>query len=198
MVRTPSAPSIAASGPWRKNSWRKRSDLRRCCATNCDPIPTCTTPATPRMPSRSMPKPTWSTRWWPASPTRTPPRSAWSRPPTWPGWAKRPAAPAALGGEPAASLAGLGEAAGELRRRTLDMLRHDQLAEAERLLAAMDDIYDLLVTVDYPAAITGGPRGVTDMVRGVVERTRGDLTTTHQQQALKAALRDVEAKLGRP
>jgi translin len=103
-----------------------------------------------------------------------------------------------LGVEPAAYLAGLGEAAGELRRRTLDVLRHDQLAEAERLLAAMDDIYDLLVTVDYPDAITGGLRRITDMVRGVVERTRGDLTTTHQQQALKAALRDVEAKLGRP
>jgi hypothetical protein len=34
------------------------------------------------------------------------------------------------------------------------------------------------------------------MVRGVVERTRGDLTTTHQQHALKAALRDVEGRLG--
>ena len=106
--------------------------------------------------------------------------------------------PETLGVESAAYLAGLGEAAGELRRRTLDVLRHDQLAEAERLLAAMDDIYDLLVTVDYPDAITGGLRRITDMVRGVVERTRGDLTTSHQQQALKAALRDVEAKLGRP
>jgi len=105
--------------------------------------------------------------------------------------------PEALGVEPAAYLAGLGEAAGELRRRTLDVLRRDDLAEAERLLAAMDDIYDLLVTVDYPDAITGGLRRITDMVRGVVERTRGDLTTTHQQQALKAALRDVEARLGR-
>jgi translin len=105
--------------------------------------------------------------------------------------------PESIGVEPAAYLAGLGEAAGELRRRTLDVLRHDDMAEAERLLGAMDDIYDLLVTVDYPDAITGGLRRITDMVRGVVERTRGDLTTTHQQQALKAALRDVEAKLGR-
>jgi translin len=106
-------------------------------------------------------------------------------------------APETIGVEPAAYLAGLGEAAGELRRRTLDVLRHDDMAEAERLLAAMDDIYDLLVTVDYPDAITGGLRRITDMVRGVVERTRGDLTTTHQQQALKAALRDVEGRLGR-
>jgi len=106
-------------------------------------------------------------------------------------------APETLGVEYAAYLGGLGEAAGELRRRVLDALRHDGVEEAERLLAVMDDIYDLLVTVDYPDAITGGLRRVTDMVRGVVERTRGDLTTTHQQRALKVALRDVEGRLGK-
>jgi translin len=105
-------------------------------------------------------------------------------------------APETLGVEYAAYLGGLGDAAGELRRRVLDALRHDGVEEAERLLAVMDDIYDLLVTVDYPDAITGGLRRVTDMVRGVVERTRGDLTTTHQQRALKVALRDVEGRLG--
>ncbi|HSR49137.1 MAG TPA: haloacid dehalogenase [Anaerolineales bacterium] len=104
-------------------------------------------------------------------------------------------APETLGVDYAAYLGGLGEAAGELRRRTLDVLRHDGVAEAERLLAAMDDIYDLLVTVDYPDAITGGLRRITDMVRGVVERTRGDLTTTHQQLSLKAALQDLQGKL---
>jgi translin len=104
-------------------------------------------------------------------------------------------APETLGVDYAAYLGGLGEAAGELRRRTLDVLRHDGIAEAERLLAAMDDIYDLLVTVDYPDAITGGLRRITDMVRGVVERTRGDLTTTHQQLALKAALQDLQGRL---
>jgi translin len=61
----------------------------------------------------------------------------------------------------------------------------------------MDDIYALLVTVDFPDAITGSLRRTTDMVRGVVERTRGDLTTSVQQHALKAALKAVEAKLDR-
>ncbi len=100
-----------------------------------------------------------------------------------------------LGLEYAAYLCGLGEAAGELRRRTLDILRRDDIREAERLLAAMDDIYDLLVTIDFPDALTGNLRRTTDMVRGVVERTRGDLTTTHQQQTLKAALSRLEGKL---
>ena len=73
-------------------------------------------------------------------------------------------------------LKGLAEAAGELRRRCMDILRHDHSEEAERLLENMDEIYAVLVTMDYPDAITGGLRRLTDIVRGVTERTRGDLT----------------------
>lgn len=103
--------------------------------------------------------------------------------------------PESLGVEYAAYLGGLGEAAGELRRRTLDILRHGHNQEAERLLSAMDDIYGLLVTIDFPDAITGNLRRTTDMVRGVVERTRGDLTTSQQQAELKEALKAVENRL---
>jgi translin len=103
--------------------------------------------------------------------------------------------PEELGIENASFLGGLGEAAGEMRRRVLDILRHDDVSEAERLLAAMDDIYGFLVTVDFPDALTGNLRRITDMVRGVTERTRGDLTTSIQQRELKDALRDVEKKL---
>jgi translin len=105
--------------------------------------------------------------------------------------------PDALGVEYAAYLGALGEAAGELRRRVLDILRHGHSQEAERLLSAMDDIYGLLVTVDFPDAITGNLRRTTDMVRGVTERTRGDMTTSFQQHELKVALKAVEEKLQR-
>ncbi len=104
-------------------------------------------------------------------------------------------APEDLGVEYAAYLGGLGEAAGELRRRTLDILRQDNASEGERLLEAMEEIYGFLVTVDFPDAITGNLRRITDMVRGVTERTRGDLTTSIQQGELKDALRAVEEKL---
>src|SRR5881392_3604117 len=90
--------------------------------------------------------------------------------------------------EDAVYLNGLGEAAGELRRYALDRLRAGETARAEWALAAMDDIYGLLVTVDFPDAITGGLRRTTDMVRGVLERTRGDLTFDQQQHILTAAL----------
>lgn len=95
-------------------------------------------------------------------------------------------------------LKGLAEAATELRRFILDILRRldGDMDEAERLLAWMDAVYDQLVTFDFPDAITGGLRRQTDVVRGVLERTRGDMTTTLQQQRLQAALKRFEGKLG--
>jgi translin len=78
--------------------------------------------------------------------------------------------------ETAAYLNGMGEAASELRRQVLDCLRRDELERAETLLATMDQVYGLLMTVDYPDAITGGLRRTTDQLRGVLERTRGDVT----------------------
>lgn len=103
--------------------------------------------------------------------------------------------PDALGVDYAAYLNGLGEAAGELRRYALDTLRvrHDS-ARVEKVLDAMDDIYSLLVTVDFPDAITGGLRRTTDMVRGVLERTRGDLTVAARQAKLEKTLHEFEEK----
>ncbi len=100
-----------------------------------------------------------------------------------------------LGVAPGAYLNGLAEAASELRRRALDVIRQDRTAEAERLLAAMDDIYGELLTMDFPDAITGGLRRTTDMLRGVLERTRGDLTATLQQEKLKKALEEFEGRM---
>jgi len=96
--------------------------------------------------------------------------------------------PERLGVGAAAYLNGLGEAAGEVRRYLLDMMRRGDLSRGEELLTAMDDIYSLLVTVDFPDAITGSLRRTTDMVRGVLERTRSDLTLAVQQKALEVRL----------
>lgn len=85
-------------------------------------------------------------------------------------------------------LNGLAEVTGELRRRCLDILRAGYSPEAERLLGWMDEIYNLLVTVDYPDALTNGLRRQTDLVRGIVERTRGDLTISLREERLQQAL----------
>jgi translin len=104
--------------------------------------------------------------------------------------------PETLKVENAAYLNGLAEAAGELRRFTLDALRRGDVSQAEKILGYMNDIYSVLVTVDFPDAITGGLRRTTDMVRGVLERTRGDVTTAVRQEAMKAALHKFEQRIG--
>ena len=103
--------------------------------------------------------------------------------------------PEDLGLEYATYLNGLAETPGELRRRCLDILRHGYSDEAERLLAHMDDIYGLLVTLDFPDAITSGLRRHTDLVRGIVERTRGDMTLALREQRLQQAIDEAMARL---
>ena len=84
-----------------------------------------------------------------------------------------------------AYLNGLGEAAGELRRYVLDCLRRNDFSRCEELLSVMDDIYTVLVTMDFPDAITYGLRRTTDSVRGILEKTRGDLTIALGQKELE-------------
>jgi translin len=100
--------------------------------------------------------------------------------------------PKQLGIAPGPFLNGLAEAVGELRRYVLDMLRRSEADGCERLLQSMDDIYSLLVTIDYPDALTGGLRRTTDSTRGILEKTRGDLTLALRQDALRQALEAAE------
>lgn len=97
--------------------------------------------------------------------------------------------PEALGVGLAAWLNGLAEAASELRRHLLDRLRQGQSGRGEELLEAMEEVYDLLVTIEYPDAITGGLRRTVDALRAVVERSRADVTTTVLQSRLQEAIR---------
>ena len=106
-----------------------------------------------------------------------------------------PPDPDELGVDSAAYLNGLGEAVGELRRYLLDGMRKGDLSRGEELLSAMDDIYNVLVTMDFPDAITGGLRRTTDMVRGVLERTRSDLTLAIQQKELEKRLEKLEGNI---
>jgi translin len=103
--------------------------------------------------------------------------------------------PQELGLENAAYLNGLAETVGEFRRRCLDILRQGYSQDAERLLNYMDDIYAILITMDYPNAITGGIRRQTDIVRGITERTRGDLTLSLRQEHLEQTMQRLESQL---
>jgi len=103
--------------------------------------------------------------------------------------------PEELGVEDATFLNGLAEVVGELRRRTLDILRSGYSQEAERLLGHMDEIYSVLVTIDYPDAITNGLRRQTDLARGIIEKTRGDLTFSLRGEHLAEAIRKLSSQL---
>lgn len=104
--------------------------------------------------------------------------------------------PAELGVEYNTYLNGMSEVVGELRRRCLDILRHGYSAEAERLLTLMDDIYSVLVTMDYPDAITNGLRRQTDIARSIIERTRGDLTFSLRGEHLERAIGRLSEQIG--
>lgn len=98
--------------------------------------------------------------------------------------------PEELGVMGPAYLNGIGETVGELRRHLLDSLRQGEIEHCEECLAAMGDIYDVLITMDYPEAVTSGLRRTADAMRGILERTRGDFTMAYVQRRLEDRLRE--------
>ena len=106
--------------------------------------------------------------------------------------------PEDLGVEMAPYLNGLGEVVGELRRSILDSLRKNDTSRCEEFMETMDDIYNLLVTVDFPEGVTGGLRRTTDAARGILERTRGDLTMALRQRELEQKLASLNKGIGEP
>jgi len=106
--------------------------------------------------------------------------------------------PEELGVGNAAYLHGMGEAVGEIRRHLLDLMRRDDLSGCEDLLCSMDDIYGVLVTMDFPDALTFGLRRTTDVVRGILEKTRGDLTIAMRQRELEQKLSRIETPESSP
>jgi translin len=103
--------------------------------------------------------------------------------------------PKDLGIEWAPYLNGLGEATGELRRYLLDRMRQGKLDGCEDILRDMDEIYSLLISLDFPDAITGNLRRTTDATRGILEKTRGDFTLGVTQARFTEALAQVEEDL---
>jgi len=99
--------------------------------------------------------------------------------------------PETLGVSNPAFLDGLGESVGELRRYILDSLRRDDFSRCEELLTIMDEIYGILITMDFPELLAHGLRRTTDTIRAIIERTRGDLTVSLRQKNLQRKLDDL-------
>jgi len=75
--------------------------------------------------------------------------------------------PGELGIDAAAYLNGLGEAVGELRRYLLDGMRQGDLSRSEELLLTMDDIYSVLVTMDFPETDWKNSRTISARLDGL-------------------------------
>jgi translin len=103
--------------------------------------------------------------------------------------------PEALHVTGATYLRGMSEAATEMRRFVLDLMRRGRVEEAEPYLEFMDEVYSLLITMDFPDSITDGLRRHTDVLRNVLERTRGDLTLGLRQEQMRLAMRSFETQL---
>ena len=93
----------------------------------------------------------------------------------------------------AAYINGMAEVIGELRRYILDALRRNAVDGCEEFMDIMDEMYSVLVTIDFPEGVTSGLRRNTDAMRGVLERTRGDLTMALRQHSLEAHLAEWES-----
>ena len=98
---------------------------------------------------------------------------------------------------PSSILKGMAEAASELRRTSLDSIRENNLTESENYLQVMNEVVDLLESVDYPEGVTQGLRRTTDQLRSVVERTRGDITIALQRNQLEEKIETFMKKIER-
>lgn len=96
--------------------------------------------------------------------------------------------PDELGVEDAPYLNGIAEAIGEGRRHILDLLRAGEVGRGQAMLDTLEDLYGVLVTIDYPDAITMNLRRSTDVARSLIEKTRGDLAIAAMQQGIERAL----------
>ncbi len=104
-------------------------------------------------------------------------------------------APDELGVDWAPYLNGVGEAIGELRRHLLNEMRRGQIASCEAILSAMDDLFALITSLDFPDAITNNLRRTADVARGIIEKTRGDLTVAAVQARMSAQIAQLSAQL---
>ena len=89
---------------------------------------------------------------------------------------------------------GLLDAVGEFRRMALNCLRRGEVKKAEKLLGAMEGIYDDLQTLEHTSIIPTF-RVKMDADRRIIESTRGDVVTEVRRFALEQSLDKLERRL---
>ena len=82
-----------------------------------------------------------------------------------------------------AYLLGLCDVVGELRRGALDFMLEGNTTKANEYLQHMDQIYDAIMSFDYPSALIPIKKK-QDMVRGLIEKTRGELVVSNSERRI--------------
>lgn len=103
--------------------------------------------------------------------------------------------PDEIGVDYAAYLNGMAETVGELRRNILDRIREGSDGKSEEFLEKMDEIYFILISMDYADAVTRGLRRSTDVARSILEKTRGDYTLHLENRKLEGSLKKFARQL---
>jgi len=96
---------------------------------------------------------------------------------------------------PASYVLGLVDVIGELRRRTLDFLRHGKTKKAVECLELMETIYVGLMDFDEVPFLVSGLRRKCDIARRVIEATRGDITIEVRRTALENSIKGLRKTL---
>ena len=102
--------------------------------------------------------------------------------------------PREIGVTDTASLLGLGDVVGELRRLSLTRLRSGDVAAATLFLETMERIQDALMRFDYPTALVALKRK-QDVARSLIEKTRGEVAVAAQGLELAKKLDGIRGKL---
>lgn len=87
---------------------------------------------------------------------------------------------------------GLADLIGELRRKTIDLLREDEITKAEETLELMEKIHVLLQPLEYPRSLIPGLRGKLDAMRRLIEDTRRIVVYSAISIKLRKALEEVK------
>ena len=90
---------------------------------------------------------------------------------------------------------GLADVIGELRRKSLDLIRKGHVESAEENLNIMETIYIKITSYDELLLLVPGLRRKCDVARRIIETTRGDVTTEVRRMVLNNAMKKLEEAL---
>ena len=91
-------------------------------------------------------------------------------------------------------LMGLGDVIGEFRRCCLDALRNQQLSEATRCLDTMEELYEIIINLNYPDKVLP-LRRKQDIARALIEKTRSELVFAMSENNLVENISELKSDL---